>query len=141
MSMDRINKDALRNAIARNSDEHTQLRPILASIESAQGIDALLPLLKELHQTLMQHFASERFPERLFDVIEETHPAHAKSLRELEEEHSFFMHKARDLIFRARTPETNNAEDLLSGAQVLVQKFRDHEKRERTVVEQVLAAD
>jgi len=141
MNMDRSHTEELYRAVALNNDEHARLRPILASIESAQGLEALVPLLKELHQALMRHFAGEQFPDGLFDVIEQVNPEHANSLRELEGEHSFFMHKVRDLIFHARTPGENNPEELLNGAQELVRKFRVHEERENTVVAQILETD
>ena len=141
MSMDRTNTDALYKAIARDGDERARLRPILEAIESAEEISTLSPLLKKLHQALMQHFAGEQFPDGLFDVIEENHPEHANSLRDLDEEHNLFMYKVRDLIFRGRTPEAEGTDDLLNDAQELVRMFRDHDEREKKIVEQVLAAD
>jgi hypothetical protein len=53
---------SLRDVHAALADEHRRLMALVSLLESGHDIARLAPMLRELHDLLVDHFAHEQFP-------------------------------------------------------------------------------
>ena len=110
--------------------DHHAIKEILERLEAARDPHVLLSILKELHVSLVDHFAREEAPEGLHEIIASMSPTTVASLQNILGEHEQFLVRLDSLIERLRALVKGPLAEILEGAAALSESLHDHEARE-----------
>ena len=131
---------SLEEVHAEMADEHRQIMELVKRIESQGSLAGLPPMLRDLHDMLVDHFAHEQFPGGLYECMGARSPEHHEDLKVLVRDHCTVLSTARGLVERSRTVDLHGGVKLLQEVAELLQMLRDHETREHRLVEKLKAA-
>jgi hypothetical protein len=123
---------SLRDVHAALADEHRRLMALVSLLESGHDIARLAPMLRELHDLLVDHFAHEQFPGGLYEQLGAYGSQHHAELKELIREHCSVLSAARALVEHAERPQAGTR--LLDELVRLLAVLRAHEIKEHRLV-------
>ena len=132
-------KDPATDESARSIQaEHDELRVLLERIQGVVFPD-LPPLLVQLRDLLVKHFATEEGPGG-FEAITESQPQFLPRLAEIFEEHQGFLDRLDAIAGRVESCEKErNA--LLDAVRALAHELHEHEAKENELLGDVLYTD
>ena len=123
---------------AEIANEHHRVLALVKRIREEQGLAALVPLLDELHDLLMNHFAHEQYAGGFYDTIGAKAPEHAEMVSELIQDHNDMLSRMRSLVERARAGRPAATEDMREEVIAVVEQLQVHENKEHELAERVL---
>ena len=119
----------LQDVHAELAAEHRRLMALIALIEAERSLAKLPPMLRDLHDLLVDHFAHEQFPGGLYERLGAYGSQHHEDLRVLIREHCGVLSAARALVERSELPQGDDAR-LLDEVAQLLEALRAHELKE-----------
>ncbi len=119
------------------ADEHRRIMALISRIEAQDSVAVLPPMLKTLHDLLVDHFAHEQFPGGLYERMGAHGPEHHETLRTLVREHCEVLSNARALVERSRSVDSVGETRLLHEVAELIEMLRAHEIKEHRLVERL----
>lgn len=132
-----VNVKQLKYVYTELRDEHATLMGLIDQLSAQERIADLLPILEELHDLLIRHFAHEQFPGGLYESMGINGSRYHDDLKVLVEDHCVILTAVRGLLERARISSVQTHKSVLSLRDEVVAKIRDHEKREHALVDKV----
>lgn len=129
----------LELAHAELSEEHRALMSLLERLKRPEHRTELEPLLEELHTTLINHFAHEQFPGGLYESMGAYGSVHHGELRVLINEHCVILSAVRGLLEKARMAGVGANAELRDGVAGVVTQLEEHEHREHSLADKLLA--
>lgn len=130
---------SLHEVHAELAEEHRRIMALVEHIEAETRAASLPPLLDELHDLLVDHFAHEQFPGGLYESMGAYGPEHADDLKALVREHCIILSNARGLLVRSHVVQGPDEAQLLEDVRAMIEQLRDHEHREHRLVEKLKA--
>jgi len=118
--------------------EHDELRALLETLVNTQ-LEGLLPLLGQLRNLLVEHFATEEGPDGL-EAITENQPQFLPRLEEIFREHQGFLARL-DGIARRVEGVLRERDTLLIDVRALAHELHEHEAKENELLGDVLYTD
>jgi len=120
-------------------EDHRRLHALVDRLRAAKDVDALLPVLEEMHTALTDHFNAEEKPGGLYDALGVCVPEFRVPLATLVDEHFRIAAALRDMRDRARTAPGSPHDALLDEAAGLAKFLAEHEKREHAMVDAAMS--
>lgn len=130
----------VKEVSAEIAGEHHRVLALVKRVREAQELDALVPLLDELHDLLMNHFAHEQYPGGFYDAIGAKGPDHAETVSDLIEDHNEMLSRLRNLVERARARGPSATEGMREEALAVVDRLQVHEEKEHKLAQEVLGS-
>lgn len=128
----------LREIYKELGDEHTHLLSLLGRIKGTRSVVTLLPMLEELHGSLLSHFARETYPGGFYESMGVCQPEYRDDLRVLVDEHFRMLSSLRGLIERARIEGAEGGQEIVQGVSVVANMLHSHERKEHDLASRVL---
>lgn len=119
-------------------DEHRQIMHLVERIEQHQTLVHLVPLLEELHELLINHFAREQFPGGLYESLGAYDSTYHDELRVLVQDHCLILSSMRGVLERARVANEEQETDILDDVATVIGSLYEHEHREHALAEKLL---
>jgi hypothetical protein len=119
-------------------DEHRQIMRLLERIEQHRTLVHLVPLLEELHDLLINHFAREQFPGGLYESLGAYDASYHDELRVLVHEHCVILSSMRGVLERARVANEAQETEILDDVAAAISSLYEHEHREHALAEKLL---
>lgn len=128
----------LREIYKDLGDEHTRLLSLLGRIKGTRSVVALLPMLEELHGSLLSHFARETYPGGFYESLGICQPEYRDDLRVLVDEHFRMLSSLRGLIERARLDGAEGNPEIVQEVSMVANMLHSHERKEHDLASRVL---
>ena len=130
---------AVAHAHEELREDHRRLHALVDRLRGARDVDALLPVLEELHTALVEHFNAEEKPGGLYDALGVCAPEFRSPLATLVDEHFRIAAALRDMRDRSRDALRSAHDSLMGEAARLAQVLAEHEKREHAMVDAAMS--
>ena len=132
----------LQQAYSELAFEHKMILALVKRVQETRDTPTLVPLLDELHDLLMNHFAHEQYPGGFYDAMGATGSGeHQRQLEELLEDHNYMLSTLRDVLDRAHAPDLGEGEGLLKEVSAVVERLHQHERKEHALAEALLRSE
>lgn len=119
-------------------DEHRQIMQLVERLEQHRTLVHLVPLLEELHELLINHFAHEQFPGGLYESLGAYGSAYHNELRVLVNEHCVILSSMRGVLERARVASEAQEARILADVATVIGKLHEHEHKEHALAQKLL---
>ena len=132
----------LQQAYSELAFEHKSILALVKRAQDTKDIPTLVPLLDELHDLLMNHFAHEQYPGGFYDSMGATgSKKHQQQLEELLEDHNYMLATLREVLDRAHGRAAHNDEGLLQEVGAVIERLHQHERKEHALAEALLQSE
>lgn len=121
--------------------DHHALNVVLRRMLSTRDLNLLIPLLKELHHLLEEHFAREEESDGLYQVVSDAAPQHLEQVRKLLAEHCGFLSTVKSLEEKAKACVDDPKTDVFDEVILLCQDLEMHEAMENDILTDALYRD
>ena len=121
------------------AEEHRRVMSLVGRLEAMPDPAGLEPLLDELHDLLVDHFAHEQFPGGLYEQLGAYGPRYHEEIRALVGDHCRILSAMGRLRERARGATRADAETLRD-VRDTVGAIRAHEEREHALASRLAAS-
>jgi len=121
--------------------DHHALNVVLRRMLTTRDLNLLIPLLKELHLLLEEHFAREEESDGLYQVVSDAAPQHLEQVRKLLAEHAGFLSTAKSLEVKAKACVDEPQDEVFSEVLDLCQNLEMHEAMENDILTDALYRD
>lgn len=122
-------------SVKQVEEEHESLKEMFGHIEDARDLPALRPLLEDLEDLLVRHFALEEGQGGLFESIVMAKPRFLSRVEEIKAEHRVLLADLQILLGRVRSKSPPEA--TLRDARHFALRMQDHEHRETELIAEV----
>jgi len=131
----------LESIYADLENEHKRVMKLLARLRGdAIGAD-LLPVLDELRNLLIVHFAREQLPDGFYDALGELAESRRGELDELIAEHAAILSHLNSLLKDVKDSPAIDKADVLDRVSALLEQLDNHEQKEHLFATDVLSAN
>lgn len=132
----------LQQAYSELAFEHKRILALVKRVQDTPDIPTLIPLLDELHDLLMNHFAHEQYPGGFYDLMGATGSGeYQRQLEELLDDHNYMLSTLRDVLERARASDAGEGEGLLQEVSDVIGRLHQHERKEHALAENLLRTE
>ena len=132
----------LQQAYSELAFEHKSILALVKRVQDTRDVPTLVPLLDDLHDLLMNHFAHEQYPGGLYDAMGATgSKKHQQQVEELLADHNYMLSTLRDVLDRAHGRAADSDEGLLQDIGAVVERLHQHERKEHALAEELLQSE
>ena len=129
--------ERLRDVYKDLEEEHKQILGVVSRARETTANDELLPILKELHAVLTQHFARESYPGGFYESIGACTAEYRDDLRVLVDEH-FRIHARLWSLIESLRVAGESASDTAEAVAAVADMLEAHERKEHQLAERLL---
>jgi hypothetical protein len=119
--------------------EHRELMVLVERVRALRSTVDLVPLLEELHTSLIKHFSHEQFPGGLYECMGAYGSRYHEELKILVRDHCVILSAVRGLLERARNAGRPDDLALLAEVAGILRHLHDHERREHALADKLMA--
>ena len=120
------------------AEEHRELTVLVKRVAALHSTIGLVPLLEELHTSLIKHFSREQFPGGLYECMGAYGSRHYDELKILVRDHCIILSAVRGLLERARIADQQDQAQLLTEVAEVLAHLHDHEQREHALADKLM---
>ncbi len=129
--------ERLRDIYKDLEKEHVQILGMVSRARETTASAELLPMLKELHAVLTQHFAKETYPGGFYEAIGACTAEYRDDLRVLVDEH-FRIHARLWTLIESIRLAGESAQDTSEAVAAVADMLEAHERKEHKLAERLL---
>jgi len=120
-------------------EEHRELMVLVDRIGEHHSIIGLVPLLEELHTSLIKHFSREQFPGGMYECMGAYGSDYHDELKILVRDHCVILSAVRGLLERTRAADRRDEPALLAEVAEVLAHLHGHERREHALADKLMA--
>jgi len=129
--------ERLRDVYRELEEEHKQILGMVSRARETTASVELLPMLKELHSVLTQHFAKETYPGGFYETVGACTAEYRDDLRVLVDEHFRIHARLWSLIESIRLAD-ESAQDTSEAVAAVADMLEAHERKEHELAGHLL---
>jgi hypothetical protein len=129
---------SLRKSESRITEDHLRIRALLDGLRKIGDPHVLIPLLRELRESLDEHFALEEGEDGLQEIAAEHTPSRVAQVEELLAEHGTLLADIDALIRQCNHCISGPLAEIRSDLQSFFEKIQDHDAAESEILTEVL---
>ena len=120
-------------------EEHRELMVLVDRVGELRSTIGLVPLLEELHTSLIKHFSREQFPGGMYECMGAYGSDYHDELKILVRDHCVILSAVRGLLERTRAADRQDEPTLLAELAEVLADLHDHERREHALADKLMA--
>ncbi len=120
-------------------EEHRELMVLVDRIGELRSVIGLVPLLEELHTSLIKHFSREQFPGGMYECMGAYGSDYHDELKILVRDHCVILSAVRGLLERTRAADRQDEPALLAEVAEVLAHLHNHERREHALADKLMA--
>lgn len=128
----------VRRTESQITEDHLRIRALLDGIKAVGDPHVLLPLLRELNDTLDGHFALEEGDDGLYAMAAEYSPARVDRVEELLDEHRHLLAAVHALIQKCNKCIAGPLTEIRDDVHTLFGTIQNHDAAETEILTEVL---
>jgi hemerythrin len=129
--------ERLRDVYEDLEEEHKQILGMVSRARETTASAELLPMLRELHAVLTQHFAKETYPGGFYETVGACTAEYRDDLRVLVDEH-FRIHARLWSLIESIRLAGKSAQDTSEAVAAVADMLEAHERKEHQLAEHLL---
>ena len=119
--------------------EHRELMVLVERVRGFRSIIGLVPVLEELHTSLIKHFSHEQFPGGMYECMGAYGSRYHNELKVLVRDHCVILSAVRALLEHTRIAERSDEPALLAEVAEVLSHLHEHERREHALADKLMA--
>lgn len=128
----------IRKTESRIMEDHLRIRALLDGLNVIGDPYVLIPLLRELKETLEEHFAVEEGDEGFFPLVEQHAPNRVAQVERLLQQHQELLASIDALIRKCRSALSGPLAEIRAEMNTLYHRIQNHDAAESEVLTEIL---
>lgn len=112
---------------------------LVERVRGFRSIIGLVPVLEELHTSLIKHFSHEQFPGGMYECMGAYGSRYHDELKVLVRDHCVILSAVRALLEHTRIAEQSDEPALLAEVAEVLSHLHEHERREHALADKLMA--